>query len=281
MDPSSLAHGHHPSQERGLWQEVPSKPSGAPSPGQSLRPFRKLESSHSVLPLFQALSGAGLQLQLPTIHTRPSWALGPLSPLVPLPWFLPPLMPSPPFDALPAPPPPSQLRLVYFTGLSHLGIAELPTVTPSCKPGGTGDTSAGGSARAPHCREGRKRTLPEGVEGVGSPDVCAQHVQGAVLAAILEETEQRPGIICLARTWETSGQKASPRPEPGRAAEVPCPPWLATLVGVPAGAPGRTRPCWQLQASAWARTLVSTVFSGGLQQAREGPVPLLPPAQGA
>lgn len=38
-----------------------------------------------------------------------------------------------------------------------------------------------------------KTSLPEGVKGVGSPDVCAQHVKVAVLVAILGEMERLLG----------------------------------------------------------------------------------------
>lgn len=42
-----------------------------------------------------------------------------------------------------------------------------------------------------------KRSLPEGIKGVGSPDIRAQHVQRVVFAAILEETgDEKGGIIC-------------------------------------------------------------------------------------
>lgn len=42
----------------------------------------------------------------------------------------------------------------------------------------------------------RKGSLPEGIKGVGCPDICAQHVQRVVFAAILEKTgDEKGGVI--------------------------------------------------------------------------------------
>lgn len=40
----------------------------------------------------------------------------------------------------------------------------------------------------------RERGLPEGIKSVGSPDVCAQHVQRVIFAAVLEEIGGGKGL---------------------------------------------------------------------------------------
>lgn len=51
----------------------------------------------------------------------------------------------------------------------------------------------------------KRRKLPEGIKGVGGPDICAQHVQGVVFAAILKETRRGAGITPGTRTLKTTG----------------------------------------------------------------------------
>lgn len=68
-----------------------------------------------------------------------------------------------------------------------------------------------------------KTSLPEGVEGVGSPDVRAQHVKGALLVAILGGRERR---LLAGRHTALSGPRHSPaQPLPLPAVEVS---WLCT-----------------------------------------------------
>lgn len=51
----------------------------------------------------------------------------------------------------------------------------------------------------------KKRKLPEGIKGIGGPDICAQHVQGVVFVAILKETRRGAGVTYGARTLKTTG----------------------------------------------------------------------------
>ena len=73
-------------------------------------------------------------------------------------------------------------------------------------PSGNKDQEAGVPAGATHSR--RKRSAPEGIEGVGSPDICAQHVQRGVFAAILEDTEDERGVLFARPGHGTRRQKA-------------------------------------------------------------------------
>lgn len=70
----------------------------------------------------------------------------------------------------------------------------LPFTQPPKTPWGI-RTSKLGSQPDPHTPDKRKRGLPEGIEGVGSPDVCAQHVQGVIFAAILEEIGEERVVL--------------------------------------------------------------------------------------
>lgn len=105
------------------------------------------------------------------------------------------------------------------------------TFTQPPKTAGGTRTSKPGAQPESHSTEKRKQSLPEGIKGVGSPDVCAQHVQRAVFAAILEEVRaERDGITCQAWTLRTCGRRASPRPSPGEGSRgPPCPPGLVIL----------------------------------------------------
>lgn len=97
-----------------------------------------------------------------------------------------------PFDLFPLALPflePLRAALLPY-GLISVSILDLPHMA--------GDPTSPG-------HQTKRRKLPEGIKGIGGPDICAQHVQGVVFVAILKETRRGAGVTYGARTLKTTG----------------------------------------------------------------------------
>lgn len=135
----------------------------------------------------------------------------------------------------------------------------------------------------------RERGLPEGIKSVGSPDVCAQHVQRVIFAAILEEIGEERRMLLAQPGHGKRGQKASSRPSPGKGCRGPSVPQfvilgrLETGVSILAGEPSKSSEHFREDPwpPPWNGPLISVAFDRAVRSGAETAQVSAAPAHGS